>query len=108
MMISSNCLKKTSDRCIREKDGSIFQSSLKDRYGTIFPVETNCEHCYNIIYNSVPYSLLLKQKEIEKIAADVLRYDFTMESDVECRAVLSGENFPFAEYTTGHLKRGIE
>ena len=67
-----------------------------------------CPHCYNIIYNSVPYSLLLKQKEIEKIAADVLRYDFTMESDVECRAVLSGENFPFAEYTTGHLKRGIE
>lgn len=108
MMISSNCLKKTSDRCIREKDGSILQSSLKDRYGTIFPVETNCEHCYNIIYNSVPYSLHLKQKEIEKIAADVLRYDFTMESDLECRAVLSGENFPFAEYTTGHLKRGIE
>lgn len=108
MMISANCLKKTSDRCVRENNGSILQSSLKDRYGTIFPVETNCEHCYNIIYNSIPYSLHLKQKEIEKIAADVLRYDFTMESDMECRAVLSGETFPFAEYTTGHLKRGIE
>ena len=108
MMISANCLKKTSDRCVREKGGSVLHSSLKDRYGTIFPVETNCEHCYNIIYNSVPYSLHLKQKEIQKIAADVLRYDFTMESDAECRAVLSGKTFPFAEYTTGHLKRGIE
>ncbi|MBP3476565.1 MAG: U32 family peptidase [Lachnospiraceae bacterium] len=108
MMITANCLKKTSDRCIKGKDGSIQQSQLKDRYGTIFPVETNCEHCYNIIYNSVPYSLHLKQKEVNRIGAGVLRYDFIMESVDECRQILSGKTFPYKEYTTGHLKRGIE
>lgn len=108
MMITANCLKKTSDRCTKEKNGSIQQSRLKDRYGTIFPVETNCEHCYNIIYNSVPYSLHLKQKEVRRIGADVLRYDFIMESADVCRRILSGKTFPYKEYTTGHLKRGIE
>lgn len=108
MMITANCLKKTSDRCIKGKDGSIYQSLLKDRYGTIFPVVTNCEHCYNIIYNSVPYSLHLKRKEVNRIGAGVLRYDFIMESADECRQILSGETFPYKEYTTGHLKRGIE
>ncbi len=108
MMITANCLKKTSGRCAKEKNGSIQQSRLKDRYGTIFPVETNCEHCYNIIYNSVPYSLHLKQKEVRRIGADVLRYDFIMESADICRRILSGKTFPYKEYTTGHLKRGIE
>lgn len=108
MMITANCLKKTSDRCIKGKDESIQKSLLKDRYGTIFPVETNCEHCYNIIYNSVPYSLHLKQKEVNRIGAGILRYDFIMESADECRRILGGETFPYKEYTTGHLKRGIE
>lgn len=108
MMITANCLKRTSDRCTKEKNGSTQQFRLKDRYGTIFPVETNCEHCYNIIYNSVPYSLHLKQKEVRRIGADVLRYDFIMESADVCRQILSGKTFPYQEYTTGHLKRGIE
>lgn len=108
MMITANCLKKTSDRCIKGKNGSTKQSQLKDRYGTIFPVETNCEHCYNIIYNSVPYSLHLKQKEVHRIGADVLRYDFIMESAEDCCRILDGREFPYKEYTTGHLKRGIE
>lgn len=108
MMITANCLKKTSDRCVKGKTGVIPQSFLKDRYGTSFPVETNCEHCYNIIYNSVPYSLHLKQKEIDRIHTDVVRYDFIMETAEECRMILKGDAFPFKEYTTGHLKRGIE
>ncbi len=108
MMITANCLKKTSDRCTKEKRGAIQKSSLKDRYGTNFPVETNCEHCYNIIYNSVPYSLHTKPKEVTGIGAKVLRYDFIMESADECRRILTGRTFPFKEYTTGHLKRGIE
>lgn len=108
MMITANCLKKTSGRCTKGANGHIPQSWLKDRYNTAFPVETNCEHCYNIIYNSVPYSLHLKQKEVRRINADILRYDFTMESADECRQILSGNTFPYKEYTTGHLKRGIE
>jgi putative protease len=108
MMITANCLKKTSGRCTRDQKGSGGLSGLKDRYGTIFPVETNCVHCYNIIYNSVPYSLHLKKQEIARIGADVLRYDFVMEDAGACHMILDGKNFPYKEYTTGHLKRGIE
>lgn len=121
MMVTANCLKKTSGRCLKENNrrhkekdrctkeiGKTVQSGLKDRYGTIFPVETNCEHCYNVIYNSVPYSLHGKQKEIRRIGASVLRYDFTVESAEECRMILEGREFPYREYTTGRLKRGVE
>ncbi|MCD7725906.1 MAG: U32 family peptidase [Clostridiales bacterium] len=110
MMVTANCLKKTSGRCRggEEAGGGRGQSGLKDRYGRVFPVETHCEHCYNIIYNSVPYSLHLKSKEVRRIGADVLRYDFIMESAGDCRRIISGEAFPYQDYTTGHLKRGVE
>jgi putative protease len=108
MMITANCLKKTSGRCTQDQKGSGGQSALKDRLGTMFPVETNCVHCYNIIYNSVPYSLHLKRKELERIGAAVHRYDFVMEDADACHRILSGSDFPCKEYTTGHLKRGIE
>jgi hypothetical protein len=56
----------------------------------------------------VPYSLHLKGKELERIGAAVHRYDFVMEDADACRKILSGNDFPCKEYTTGHLKRGIE
>lgn len=80
---------------------------LKDRRGNTFPVEINCEHCYNIIYNCVPYSLQGAKKERERIGADVLRYDFTLEDGAQCAAILEG-NVPFPDYTAGHCKRGVE
>lgn len=106
MMITANCLRKTAGICPPgQKDER--QIYLKDRYRTAFPVVTNCEHCYNIIYNSVPYSLHTSLKEAKRVGADVWRYDFVMESGAECQQILAG-NFPFAGYTAGHLKRGVE
>ena len=103
MMITANCIRKTAGVC--GGSGSI---GIKDRYGTDFPVETNCTHCYNIIYNSVPYSLHLQEKEVRRIGAEVRRYDFTAEPAADCRIILDGEAFPYDKYTTGHLKRGVE
>lgn len=103
MMITANCVGKTAGKC--PPDGAM---RIKDRYGTSFMVETNCTHCYNIIYNSVPYSLHLQQKEADKVGADVRRYDFTVESGEDCRRILEGNDFPYEKYTTGHLKRGVE
>ena len=131
MMITANCIRKTAGHCILEKrtkihgqikaktnvhdqaDDMIRRTTeddiwLKDRYGNDFPVETNCTHCYNIIYNSVPYSLHLQERELARIAADVKRYDFTVESGEECRLILEGGSFPYEKYTTGHVKRGVE
>lgn len=123
MMITANCIRKTAGQCILEtgtktyakgEAGDMIQRSsdddllLRDRYGNDFPVETNCTHCYNIIYNSVPYSLRLQEKELARIAADIKRYDFTAESGEECRLILESGSFPYEKYTTGHVKRGVE
>lgn len=106
MMITANCLKKTAGQCSAETGGKR-QLLLKDRRGNTFPVEINCDHCYNVIYNCVPYSLYGAKKEREKIGADALRYDFTTEDGAQCIKILEGD-FPFKDYTTGHCKRGIE
>lgn len=109
MMITANCIQKTAKRCRTGNDNGRFrQIKIKDRFGTDFPVEINCDHCYNIIYNSVPYSLHLQESEAGKAGADIRRYDFTVESAEECRQILSGGTFPYEKYTTGHLKRGVE
>lgn len=106
MMITANCLQKTAGIC-SAGEGKKGQLLLKDRRGNTFPVEINCEHCYNIIYNCVPYSLQGAKKERERIGADALRYDFTLEDGAQCTAVLEG-NVPFPDYTAGHCKRGVE
>ncbi len=106
MMITANCLRKTAGICQPgAKDGR--RIYLKDRYRTTFPVMMHCEHCYNIIYNSVPCSLHESKKEAKRVGADIWRYDFVMESRDECEQILAGV-FPFKGHTTGHLKRGIE
>lgn len=107
MMVSANCIRKTAGQCSRgNKPGQ--PMFLKDRYGVTFPVEINCVHCYNIIYNSVPYSLHGQENMVKRIGADIKRYHFTVETAGECQRILQGQDFPFASYTTGHLKRGVE
>lgn len=105
MMITANCLRKTAGYCPPQGDrqGQIF---LKDRYGAAFPVVINCDHCYNVIYNSVPYSLHEAQKERDRIGAGAFRYDFVTETGIQCRQILEG-NFPFKNYTAGHCRRGV-
>ncbi|MBD5449942.1 MAG: U32 family peptidase [Lachnospiraceae bacterium] len=123
MMVTANCIRKTADRCKTDRR-NIFSGQLqmqerrnenahtdmriRDRYETDFPVKTNCLHCYNVIYNSVPYSLHLQESELNRIGADIRRYDFISESAKDCRQILMGEPFPYKTYTTGHLKRGVE
>ncbi len=111
MMITANCLKKTTGNCQKELDGKAV--ILTDRVGKKFPVFSNCRHCYNVIYNSVVLSLHKKIKEKE----GMYRLDFTTESKEETKKVLNffcegkwkdGANPPYAEYTTGHEKRGVE
>lgn len=114
MMITANCIRKTAGHCTSgnikpdNPTGANVQMRIKDRYGTNFPVETNCAHCYNVIYNSVPYSLHLQQKEVCRTGVGIWRYDFTAESGPDCIRILEGIEFPYDKHTTGHLKRGVE
>lgn len=116
MMITANCIANTTTGCRKQVGGHL--AELRDRYHKCFPVELNCTHCMNIIYNSVPLSL---HKELGRWKSQVdFRLDFTTETKRETEEVM--EYFiklaacgyrdysepPYRDYTTGHEKRGVE
>lgn len=119
MMYTANCTKKTFDRC----DGISSYDTLTDRYKNLFPVYHNCNHCYNVIYNTVPLSLHQYLEEIRKNGIDFMRLEFTNEKEKEMDYVLgtflnaakndekraeNHEKNSQSAYTTGHYKRGVE
>lgn len=107
MMVTANCVTQTLDRCRKGEGGRI--TELTDRYHKRFPVMRNCTHCFNVIYNSVPLSL---HKETDRQTVTG-RLDFTTETEEETFRILNyyggaRKELPYAEYTTGHEKRGVE
>lgn len=118
MMITANCVAKTSNKCLLQGGGKAcgdrqFSFSIKDRYKTEFPVYTNCRHCYNVIYNSVPLSL--HDKVQDKKMQTAIRLDFTVEEGKEVKEILKyfismtqEESLPrpYLQFTTGHEKKG--
>jgi len=113
MMVSAQCLKKTTKGCDHKKEVLV----LKDRKNSEMQVKTHCDFCYNTILNSKPLSVIGMKKDIKKIAPGTLRLWFTTENAGETKSVirkyidyfikgLEVENID--DFTRGHLKRGIE
>lgn len=115
LMLTANCVAKTMTGCRKgtEKENNIL--FLKDRYQKRFPAEMRCRQCYNVLYNTVPLSL--HEKVADKNVPGAARIQFTVESEKETKQILEfwqalwmGEkrSLPYAEYTLGHEKRGVE
>ncbi len=114
VMVTANCILKTTGRCRRE-DGFLY---LQDRYQKRFAVRRCCRYCYNIIYNSAPLFLADKAKEIRRLAPKEVRLDFTTETAKETAQIMGlyidafpGHRDvipPKTEYTRGHFKRGVK
>lgn len=111
MMISANCIRKTTDDCMSVPG----YETMKDRYQKEFCVYTDCNYCYNILYNSVPLSLHAAFKKT--VRDGYYRLDFTHESGAETTSViryfrdlLNGNYYEpdYKDFTTGHYKRGVE
>ena len=110
MMISANCLKKTHNECNQKREFV----SIKDRYRKVFPVLCNCVYCYNVIYNSVPLSLHKYLNDFSNKGN--FRLDFSDETASECEKIIkyfldlknTYTNPWYSDYTTGHIKHGIE
>jgi len=113
MMVSAQCIYKTTNDCTGQPDCMY----LTDRYHKKFAVKNCCDYCYNIIYNSLPLSLLGLEKEIAKVAPKELRLHFTLETGLETKNVVqlyidimmkqkSQQEIPF-QYTRGHFRRGV-
>lgn len=114
LMISAQCVKKTMGYCNQKEEYLI----LKDRYGKEFIVGTECRYCYNLIYNSVPFSLLDCQEEIEEMGIEQIRLHFVDETVKEAEQIIDdfwgayirgkNEKKRQQKFTRGHFKRGIE
>jgi len=115
MMVSANCIRKTTDSCTRSVNG--FKQSLTDRYRKELPVYTNCIHCYNEIFNAVSMSCHKELPQLLKNHFFKFRLNFTNEDAHMTKLILtffeytmydSGFNgtFPLKDYTMGHFKEG--
>lgn len=114
MMVSAQCITKTTKGCKKEKDRLVFT----DRYQKQFTVKNHCDYCYNIIYNTAPVVLLDQWAEIKDLNPKGLRLHFTIEESAEVKRILDMYNKVFLqgdfseeadiEFTRGHFKRGIK
>lgn len=113
MMVSAQCVKKNLDRCTHSCD----RLSIRDRYGKKFPVQCCCSTCYNVIYNSVPLSLLEEAGRVRRLGLHSCRLAFTVEDGQRTAQVLQAAEAAFlnggrallpGEFTKGHFKRGVE
>lgn len=113
MMISAQCVKKNVHQC--DKHFSTVQ--LTDRYQKKFKVKCECNFCYNIIYNSIPYGLIKESKEVKALNCQSLRLSFSVENAQEVKAIIKlfcdvyvdgGSFISEQTFTKGHFKRGVE
>ena len=102
MMVSANCIQRTSARC--DYGNRILQ--LRDRMGKDMPVRCYCTYCYNQIFNAEPLVLYDLPDEVRALQPQCLRYDFSVEPAAVVRQVLEGA-VP-RSMTRGHFRHGIE
>ena len=103
LMISAQCIKKTTGNCNRTEEW--FEISTYEHVS--YPVHSFCRNDCNIIYDSEPVNLMTAETlaEVEEIGADVVAYAFTDETPEEVEKVLSGKALNPGK--TGHFKRSV-
>lgn len=108
-MVSANCIYKTSDNCLNDKnlDKSILKKDFFiDRKNNKIYFKCFCKYCYNKIYNAYPLYIVDLLDELKKTNFDKIRYDFTIESSEEIKKILSN-NVNINKITRGHIKNKI-
>ncbi len=113
-MVSAQCVVRTTKGCTHKPE-ILF---MTDRTGKRIPMKNHCRFCYNTIYNPSPLSLLGMEKTVERIDPEVIRLAFTIEKPAQIREIIRAfaDHFrygqeggaPFADFTRGHMKRGVE
>lgn len=113
LMVTAGCIHKTLEKCDKSKTACV----LTDRYQTEFLAENICRFCYNLIYNSVPLSLLSVKTEVLGLCPKGIRLQFTREGKKHTKEILNrfiqgyfenGSSGETDRSTRGHWKRGVE
>ncbi len=102
MMVSANCVQRTTKGCDRKN--SI--TALRDRMQKSMPVRAYCKYCYNQIYNAEPCVLYDLSEECIRLRPDSQRFDFSVESGETAARVLSLA-VP-GSLTRGHFHHGVD
>jgi putative protease len=102
MMVSANCLRKTSAGCDHKNRFMV----LRDRMQKDMPVRCYCKYCYNQIFNAEPLVLYDLPEDVRSLEPECLRYDFSVETGSEIRKILAGA-IP-KDITRGHFRHGVE
>lgn len=115
-MITANCIKKSFNKC--DKKTSVGVYNLKDRTKSILMSVNACRYCYNVIYYSLPYSLLGEFFEISALNPASLRLNFVFETEKEMKEILqilaynmacgTSEYKEIEQFTRGHFRRGVQ
>ena len=84
-MVTANCIRLSSEKCGKDRK---HYTGLTDRMGNIFPVYTNCAHCYNIIYNCLPTSYHENLWMLLQDGIRAFRIEFTTEDEDSVREVV--------------------
>ncbi len=114
MMFSAQCQKKISSVCDQIPENVY----LQDRLGRKLLVRTNCEYCYNTIYNSEVFSLFGLEEDMRQLSPYALRLSFTTEDLDEIEHIIYNFIDKFynmnechtivSSFTRGHFKKGVE
>lgn len=116
VMVTAGCIKKTLNRC----DGktAVGEYNLRDRTGSTLMSVSACRYCYNVIYHSLPQSLLGEISSMDGLHPASLRLNFTFESGEETAEILqimaqniacnSIKNREIDSFTKGHFRRGVQ
>ncbi len=108
LMITAQCFGDAYSNC-KEKN-----LSLHDEKGEKFDVSTECENCFDVIYNGIPTYMADKLSEFGKNSRLLL--DFTTESSKETEEILDSINQILQgrtcempeKFTRGHYYSGVE
>ncbi len=116
LMVTAGCVAKSLGVCKKENQSFY----LKDRYEKEFLIKTDCQNCYNLIYNSTPLALFGMSKEVKALHCGSYRLHFNTENRQQIQKILTLFRRVYLEgevlqkdaidfaYTNGHMKRGVE
>lgn len=110
MMISAQCVKKNTTGC--DKLSGVIE--LKDRKNASFPIKSQCDFCYNIIYNNTP-TILFNEEALSLLKVTNFKISLSEEDKSETSKVIkmvrdfkeNKEVDILTDYTIGNFLRGI-
>lgn len=114
LMVTAGCLRRNLQQCDPQSHERYI---LRDRRGAEFKAVCCCQFCYNVIYNSVPLSLLGVSEKVFKLGLHRYRVNFTMENAADTEEILDQyiKSFYYRKqgkeqkhFTRGHFTRGVE